>query len=102
MTNKVEYYLGEIKEKSKESTENLYKRDKKMTDIFEEEAVILETEVKTALDALETSKSLGIDKILIKLFEGTGIESVIILTYICQKYGKQNNGTQTGNIQYTA
>lgn len=67
MTNKVDYYLGEIKERWKESTEILYKRDKTMTDTFEEEAVILETEMKTALGVLETTKLLGIDEILIRV-----------------------------------
>ena len=67
MTNKVDYYLGELKERWKESTEILYKRDKTMTDTFEEEAVILETEMKTALGVLETTKSLGIDEILIRV-----------------------------------
>lgn len=54
----------------KECTENLHKRNKKMTDTFEgdsseEELVILEIEVKAALKVFGRNKLPGVGEILI-------------------------------------
>lgn len=69
----------------KECIENLHK---KMTDTFEgdsyeEELVILESEVKAALKV--RNKSPGIGEILTELFQATETESVNILPGICQQ-----------------
>lgn len=61
-----------------------------MTDSFgegfyEEEPVILESEVKAALKVLGRDKSPGADRVLTELLQGTEIESVKILTRICQQ-----------------
>lgn len=74
----------------KQYTESLYRRDKRITETFEEdsykeEPVILESEVKTAVKLLGGSKSPGVDRIVIELFLATKTESVKILTRICQQ-----------------
>ena len=60
-----------IKGKWKQYTENLYRRDKRMTDTFEEdsyeeEPVILESEVQAPLKVLGRNKSPGVDGISVE------------------------------------
>ena len=65
-----------IKEGWKQCTENLCRRNEKMTDTFEggfcgEEPVILGTEVRAVLKVLGRNRSPGGDRILIELFQAT-------------------------------
>lgn len=45
-------------------------------------------------------QSPGTDEVHIELFEAIGIESVKILTRICQTYEKQNNSPETGSSHF--
>ena len=70
--------------------ENLYKRDDNMTTIYEakeceEEATILEEEVRKALKALSNGKSPGSDGIPIELLKEVDEEAIKVLTAICQQ-----------------
>ena len=57
-------------------------------DSYEEELIILESEVKAVLKVLGRKKSPGVDGILIELFQATKTESVKILRRICQQIWK--------------
>ncbi|XP_061493563.1 uncharacterized protein LOC133389608, partial [Rhineura floridana] len=83
----------EIKGRWKQYTEELYKRDIRMTDSFteepyDEEPEILECKVKAALKILGRNKSPEIDGIPIELLQATETESVHILKKICQEIWK--------------
>lgn len=75
-----------IKGRWKVYTQNLQKSQKDdrylRKDSYEEEPIILESEVKAALKLLGRQKSPGIDEILIQLFQNTETEPVKILTRI--------------------
>lgn len=86
-----------IQGRRKQYSENLYGRGKRMTDTFEadsyeEEPVILEREVKTALRVLGRNKSSGVE----------GIETIISShkDRICQNPNK-NMLTHTGEKQWS-
>ena len=69
---------GTVKEGWRYYTENLYKRDDNMTTIYEtkeceEEATILEEEVRKALKALSNGKSPGSDGIPIGSYRENAI-----------------------------
>ena len=82
---------GTVKEGWRYYTENLYKRDDNMTTIYdetkecEEEATILEEEVRKALKALSNGKSPGSDGIPIELLKEVDEEAIKVLTAICQQ-----------------
>ena len=83
---------GTVKEEWRYYTEHLYKRDDNMTTIIyetkecgEEEATILEEEVRKALKALSNGKSPGSDGIPIELLKEVDEEAIKVLTAICQQ-----------------
>ena len=81
---------GKIKGRWKQYTEDVHRGDKRVTDSFkedsyEEESIILESEVKAALKVLGRNKSPGVNGILIELFQATETDSVKILTRIRQQ-----------------
>ena len=74
----------------KKYTEDLYRRDKRKTESFEEESEdkeheVLESEMKAALKGVEINKSPGVEVISRELFQTTDTESVKIPTGICQQ-----------------
>ena len=81
---------GSVKQGWRHYAENLYKRDDNMTTIYktkecEEEATILEEEVRKALKALSNGKSPGSDGIPIELLKEVDEEAIKVLTAICQQ-----------------
>ena len=78
-----------------------------MTDTFEEnpceeEPVALESTVKAAPRVPGRDKSPGVGEVPMEFVQGTGTESVKLLTRICNKYGTQNNALQAGNVSHTS
>ena len=83
---------GTVKEGWRYYTENLYLRDDNMTTIYEtkeceEEATILEEEVRKALKALSNGKSPGSDGIPIELLKEVDEEAINVLTAPVLKWG---------------
>ena len=81
---------AKVKERWKEYTENLYKRDPRMTDVFTEtdyddEPLILEGEVKKALNSISNQKSPGIDSIPIELVKAGNDAMIKVITSLCNK-----------------
>jgi len=80
----------EVKTKWKEYTEKLYKADEKVITNFEykafdQEPMILKSEVIKALQEIKNGKAPGHDDIPIELFKEGGEEAVTILTELCQR-----------------
>ena len=83
----------EIKDRWKGYTEDLYRRDANMQDVFQEvpfsqEPIVTENEIKTAMRSIANEKSAGVDNIPIELFKSVGDEAVRLLTVLCQKIWK--------------
>ena len=81
---------AEIKQRWKEYTEDLYKRDSKITVRFEpaeyvHEPTILESEVREALEDISNNKAPGEDGLPIELFKAAGEEAVKALLALCQE-----------------
>ena len=100
---------GTVKQGWRQYTENIYKRDDNMTTIYEtkeceEEATILEGEVRKALKALSNGNSPGSDGIPIELLKEVDEEAIKVLTAICQhifiNVSGQNNGRCQSMYQY--
>ena len=77
-----------VKERWKEYTESLYKKDPNIYDMliedpYEDEPEVLESEVKVALQQLANGKAVGCDGIPIELLKLGGKEAVKTLTSIC-------------------
>eukprot|EP00794_Sanderia_malayensis_P001894 gene1894-2149_t len=78
-----------VKERWKEYTEELHKRDENITLTFEEknyeqELSVTKEEVEKVVKELTNCKSAGIDDIPIKLFKKLNEEGIFVLTRICQ------------------
>lgn len=84
----------ELKNRWKEYTEDLYKKDDDVVEEdeedeeYEQEPEILESEVRQALSELSNRKSPGIDRIPIELFKVAGDEAIQVLTKLCQQIWK--------------
>ncbi|PIK35145.1 hypothetical protein BSL78_28030 [Apostichopus japonicus] len=78
-----------VKERWRVYTEDLYRSDHNIPQftegIYEEEAPIIEEEVRKAVKSLANGKSPGSDELPIELFKEVGEEGVIVLTVICQR-----------------
>lgn len=94
MAHREVHYWTRRKRRWKQGTEDLYRRDKRMTESddeqsSEEEPAVLEREVKAALNALGGAKTPAVDGIAIELLYVT--ETITILTRICQQVRNINN-----------
>ena len=81
---------SEIKQRWREYTEDLYKRDDSSTEIFEEkdfecEPTVTESEVRWAISELSNQKSPGVDGIPIELFKVVEEETVRALTTLLRQ-----------------
>jgi exonuclease III len=79
----------EIKKRWQEYTEELYKRDTDMTEVFSEmefdrEPMVLESEVRKALNEIKNNKAAGSDGMPIELLKAAGDEGIKTLTALCQ------------------
>ena len=84
----------EIKKRWKEYTEGLYMKDKNITEIYQEkeyneEPLVLESEVRWAVNELANRKSPGEDGLPIELFKAAGEEAIRVLTALCQQVWKK-------------
>jgi exonuclease III len=84
----------EIKKRWKEYTEELYMKDSNSSDIHQEidytvEPMILESEVRWAMNELADRKSPGDDGLPIELFKAAGEDSIQVLTALCQQVWKK-------------
>ena len=84
---------AEVKKKSKEYTEELYKKDVNDPDdndsmITHLEPDILECEIKFALGSITTNKANGGDGIPVELFQILKDDAVKVLHSICQQIWK--------------
>ena len=80
----------EIKRRWKEYAEELYRTDLSMTNIFteavwEEEPMILQSEIESALKSIGRNKAPETDGIPIELFQALDDNVVKVLTRICQR-----------------
>ena len=81
---------SEIKDRWKEYTENLYKKDKRITESFQEREYVREpsvshAEVRKAINEIKSSKAPGSDGIPIELLKATGEEGIHVMTTLCQQ-----------------
>jgi len=81
---------AEINTRWKEYTENLYKKDENITEVFEEKSIemepaILKSETKKALCDIAYNKAPGCDGIPTELIKNTGEEGINVITELCQK-----------------
>ena len=88
-----------VKERWKEYTERLYKKDPNINDIFtedpyEDESDVLESEVKIALQQLANRKAMGCDDIPIELLKMGDMEAVKTLTSVCNCIWKSKKWPQ--------
>ena len=88
ITGKVVTEGKEVKEIWQQYTEELYRRDPKATDsfnenIYEDEPGVMEIEVKEALRHISNRKSAGCDGIPIYLLKAGGEEAVKVMTGLC-------------------
>ena len=89
----------DIKKRSQEYTEELYKKDLNDPDnhngvITHPEPDILECEVKWALGSITTNKASGGDGIPAELFQILKDDAVKVLNSICQQIRKTQQGPQ--------
>ena len=85
----------EVKIRWQQYTEELYRRDPKITDTFpetryEDEPHILETEVKDTIKHISNRKSSGCDGIPIELLKAGGDASIKILLIIFNNVWRTN------------
>jgi exonuclease III len=83
----------ECKARWMEYTEELYKKDENMKDVYvsgerQEEPDILESEVRRALHEINNDKAAGDDGIPIELWKGGDEEAIKVLTALCQRVWK--------------
>ena len=96
----------EIKMRWQEYTEELYKKDLHDPDnhdgvITHQEPIILEHEVKWALESITMNKASGGDGIPIELFQILKDDAVKVLHSISSKFGKLSSGHRTGKGQFS-
>ena len=96
----------DIKKRSQEYTEELYKKDLHDPDnhdgvITHLEPDILECEVKQALGSITTNKASGGDGNPVDLFQILKDDVVKVLHSICQQFGKLSSGHRTGKGQFS-
>ena len=70
--------------------ENLYRKDDKLMERFnerkfEDEPMIMESEVCAAIKDIANNKAPGIDNLNIELWKAAGEEMVWVITAICQQ-----------------
>ena len=96
----------DIKKRSQEYTEKLYRRDLHNPDnhdvvITHLEPDILECEVKGALESVTMNKASGGDGIPVELFQILKDDAVKVLHSVCSKFGKLSSGHRTGKGQFS-
>ena len=96
----------DIKNRWREYTEKLYKKDLNDSDSCDGvitclEPDILEFEVKWALGSITTSKVSGGDGIRIELFKSLIDDAVKYCTQYANKFGKLSSGHRTGKGQFS-
>ena len=96
----------DIKKRSQEYTEELYKKDLHDQDnhdgvISHLEPDILECEVKWALESITTNKASGCDGIPVKLFQILKDDAVKVLHSICQQIWKIQQWHRTVKVQFS-
>ena len=79
-----------VKERWREYTEDLYKRDANISEFYGaneyvEEASITKEEVRKAINSLSNGKSPGSDELPIELFKNLEEEAIEVLTAVCQQ-----------------
>ena len=96
----------DIKKKSEEYIEELYKKELHDSDnhdgvITYVEADILECEVRWALGSITMNKVNGVDGISAELFQILKDDAVKVLHSICQQIWKTQHGHRTGKGQFS-
>ena len=97
----------DIKKRSQEYTEEMYKKDLHSPDnhdavITHLEPDILECEeVKWALESITTNEASGGDGISVELFQILKDDAVKVLCSICQQIWKTTSGHRTGKGQFS-
>ena len=95
-----------IKERSQEYSEELYKKD--LHDSGNHDGVIthlepdiVEWEIKWALGSITTNKASGGDGIPVELFQVLKDDAVKVLHSICQQIGKLSSDHRTGKGEFS-
>ena len=88
----------DIKKRCQEYTEELYKKD--LHDPDNHDSVILECEVKWALESITTNKASGGDGIPVELFQNLKDDAVKVLHSICQQIWKTQQWPQDWKSQF--
>ena len=96
----------DIKKRSQEYTEELYKKDLHDPDnhdgvITDLEPDILECEVKWALESITTNKASGGNGMPAELLQTLKDDPVKVLHSICQKTRKFSSGHRTTKVQFS-
>ena len=96
----------DIKKRSQEYTEELYKKDLHNPDnhhgvITDLKPDILECEVKWALESITTNKASGSDGIPVELFQILKDDAVKVLNSICQQIWKTQQWPQDWKSQFS-
>ena len=96
----------DIKKRWQEYTEELYKKDLHEQDnhdgvITHLEPVILECEVKWALESITMNKASGGDGIPVELFQILKMMLGKCYTHYASKFGKLSSGHRTGKGQFS-
>ena len=89
----------DIKKRCQEYTEELYKKD--LHDPYNHDGVILECEVKWALESITTNKASGGDGIPVELFQNLKDDAMKVLHSVCQQIWKTQRGHRTGKGQFS-
>ena len=79
----------------KEYTEELYKRDPNVSIEFQEktytqEPLVMESEVRKALQEIAGNKATGVDELPIELIKAAGETAITVLTALCQQIWTSN------------
>ena len=90
---------GNIIKRWKEYAEELYKRDTSATIPFQEityhqEPLVMESEVRKALQGLVGRKAMGVDNLPIELIKAVGEPAITALTGLCQHIRTSNSWPQ--------
>ena len=83
----------------KEYTEELYKRDPNVSIEFQEktytqEPLVMESEVRKALQEIVGNKATGVDELPIELIKAAGETAITVLTALCQQIWTSNSWPQ--------
>ena len=94
----------EIKERWKEHTEELYKKDLHELDYYNgvishPKPAILECKVKWALRTTAVNRASGCDEISAELFKTLKDDAIKVLHSLCQQIWKSQHGHRTGKGQ---